>query len=142
MDRAYVEAVDLLGSFNRLDLVRVVKDGRTSDMHITRTVHRSDGTFGSFESSRVTVSFGPGRYSCDITADMLVLGLATIEPRDVKTQENLCFCGEDINYDVPGSEGGEFIATAEFVRKYPQFQVGGAVIGHAQCGLDHKLEPA
>lgn len=205
MDRKFVEAVDLLGTFKHDDPVRVTLLGEAPrDMWISRVIHRSDGKFGSYESSRVTVTYGPGRYSCSITAEQLVYGRATIEKREEVGEaepqkgffvhwggdhhyevlavssdgkecqvwhhgpilsakkrpdghwyfndrrvrfynpnpQEVCFCGEDINYDQPGNEGGEFTATAEFVIRHPQYVVGGAVIGHAQCGLDAGLEPA
>lgn len=79
----------------------------------------------------------------EITIGTLDLEIGVGNGRKSETsQENVCFCGEGINYEVPGDEGGEFTATAEFARSHPKFQVGDAVIGHAQCGLDHGLEPA
>jgi hypothetical protein len=80
----YPTAINLLSSFKPNDTVRVVKEGHTSNMYVSRTFHLADYSFGSPESGRVTVTYGPGRYACEITADMLVLGLATIESRAAK----------------------------------------------------------
>jgi hypothetical protein len=150
MDQRYLAAVNLLGSFKQNAPVRVVlEDGKPRDMYVSHIFHRADYSFGSPESGRVTVTYGPGRYACALTADMLVLGTASIEARTIEpvneqeeSQETICFCGEAINYEVPGSEGGEFTATGEFAKEHPNYQAGDAVIGHAQCGLDHGLEPA
>jgi hypothetical protein len=147
MDRVYIEAVDLLGSFKLNDKVRVtLTDDTPRDMYVSRTLHRCDGKFGSYESSRVTVTYGPGRYATSITADMLVHHRATIEKREeVEEQpaaESVCFCGEDIDYDKPGDEGGEFIATEEFVKDHPKYSMDRSVIAHAECGLGAGLEPA
>jgi hypothetical protein len=80
MDKRYVAAIDLLGSFKQNQPVKVtLADGKQRDMYVSRTIRRADHAFGSPESSRVTVSYGPGRYSTEITADMLVLGTAGIE---------------------------------------------------------------
>lgn len=78
----YTKAINLLESFKVKDLVRVVSDGHAADMYISRTARRSDGKFGSPQSTRVTVTYGPGRYAREVTADQLVHGLATIEARN------------------------------------------------------------
>lgn len=77
----YTKAINLLEGFKLKDKVRVVSDGHPLDMYVSRTARRSDGQFGSSQSTRVTVTFGPGRYSREVTADQLVHGLATIEAR-------------------------------------------------------------
>lgn len=83
MDRKYVEAVELLNSFTHDQPVLVtVKPSKQMKMWISRTAHRSDGAFGSYESTGVTVTYGVGRYATRICADKLVQGLATIEPRE------------------------------------------------------------
>lgn len=85
MDKLYTEAIGLLGSFKQNDQVRVtLVDGRPRDMYVSRTIHRADYSFGSPESSRITVTYGPGRYATEITADALVLGTAKIEARAAK----------------------------------------------------------
>lgn len=220
MDRKFVEAVDLLATFKHDDPVRVKEhtNDEPRDMWISRTIHRADGKFGSYESSRVTVTYGPGRYATKITAEMMVHLGATIEKRtedgEAEPQKGLlvdvagerhyevlsvssdgkscqvwhhgpiltaskradghwyfndrrvrfhnpkpdivdeildllkpvdetrCFCGEGINYDKPGDEGGEFVVNDRFLRSYPDHTFGESVIGHAQCGLDYGMEPA
>jgi hypothetical protein len=145
MDKRYVAAIDLLGSFAKNDPVRVTLDhtGKVHDMYVSRTMRRADYAYGSPESSRVTVTYGPGRYACEVTADMLVLGTASIAQRpSLPAAESTCFCGEDIDYDKPGDEGGEFIATEEFVKDHPKYDMDRSVIAHAGCGLDAGLEPA
>lgn len=73
------DAVDVLSKLRTGDEVRVMLDGREYTMHVTREIHRSDGKYGSYESSRVRVSFGPGRYSTDVTAERIAAGTQHIE---------------------------------------------------------------
>lgn len=156
MDQRYTAAIELLKSFELNAPVRVVlPDGKPNDMYVSRTMHRADHAFGSPESSRVTVTYGPGRYACDVTADMLVLGTASIAARTSGTpvveeimdllksvDETVCFCGEDIDYDKPGDEGGEFIGTEQFFKDHPKCDPNSSVIAHAECGLGAGLVPA
>lgn len=79
MNPKIIKAVDLLASFDVGDPVRVTFDGRVHDMVVSRAIHRSDGQFGSYESSRITVTFGPGRYATEVTAEQLAAGSQTLE---------------------------------------------------------------
>lgn len=57
-----------LGKLNEGDPVIVVIDGQEHQMAVSRRLSRGDpGGYGAMESSYVIVSFGPGRYSTDIT---------------------------------------------------------------------------
>lgn len=78
MKREYVEAVNLLSVLRKGDMVEFTEGDRAYSMYVYREIHRSDGQFGSYESNRVTVTYGPGRYSRDITADQMVHGQAGI----------------------------------------------------------------
>ncbi|MFJ9037902.1 hypothetical protein ACIRF8_15080 [Streptomyces sp. NPDC102406] len=69
------EAINLLWSLDRGDLVRVTHQNRVDEVKVTRTAHHSDGPHGDRDSVVATVSYGPGRYSFDIAA------LALAEPR-------------------------------------------------------------
>ena len=60
MDRKITDAVTYLADLRVGDVIAVTDDGRTYDMTVTRPLHRSDGQYGSYESSRVTVSLGVG----------------------------------------------------------------------------------
>lgn len=106
MDRKIIEAVDLLGTFEYDDPVRVTLKGEEPrDMWISRTIHRSDGAYGSYESNRVTATYGPGRYSCSITAEMLAYRRASIEKREVTGEAEpqkgfLVHVGTERSYEV------------------------------------------
>jgi len=78
MKREYAVAVNLLSTLKRGDMVEFIDGSKTYTMAVTREIHRSDGQFGSYESSRVTVSYGPGRYSRDLTADQMVHGFLDV----------------------------------------------------------------
>lgn len=79
MNTNIIEAVDLLATLKHDDKVKVTADGRTNDMYVSRTLHRADGAYGSYESSRVTVTFGPGRYAREVTAEQIADGRVAIE---------------------------------------------------------------
>lgn len=80
MNERYAAAIELLGSFTRNQPVQVTdEDGNQHDMYVAREIHR--GTFGVADSSRILVTRGPGYGDAPITADMLALGIATIEAR-------------------------------------------------------------
>lgn len=66
------EAIALISSLKDGDPVLVTRDGRTKLMFVSGAPRRSDGAFGSPESTRVTVTFGPGRYATEVAADNLV----------------------------------------------------------------------
>jgi hypothetical protein len=61
------------------DRVLVGQDGRTHEMYVDqRGVHRCDGPYGSWESTRVTVTFGPGRYCREVDVDAIHAGFVTL----------------------------------------------------------------
>jgi acyl-CoA thioesterase FadM len=64
-------AVDFLASLKYGDKLMVTANGRESEMTVTREIHRSDGPSGSYESSQVTVSYGPGRYAFELKAEAM-----------------------------------------------------------------------
>jgi len=66
-----IAAHDLLASFRIGDLVTVTFDGKDHDMIVSRELRRSDGAYGSYESSQITVTYGPGRYSREVKAEQL-----------------------------------------------------------------------
>jgi hypothetical protein len=68
------EAVNFLHTLRRGDTVRVTSGGRTSELKVTRPAHYSDGPHGAYESLAVTVSYGPGRYAFDVTAQAMAPG--------------------------------------------------------------------
>lgn len=72
------DAIDTLSVLKVGDSVEVTEDGRTSTMLVTRPIHRSDGAFGSVESNRVTVSYGPGRYATEVHAERMADGRQAI----------------------------------------------------------------
>ena len=63
-----MDAVAFLGSLKAGDRVRVTREGRTNDLTVSVGPRRADGASGSIESTRVTVSYGVGRYSFGISA--------------------------------------------------------------------------
>lgn len=79
MDRKIVLAVDLLASLRLGQWVHLTENGRTHEMYVSREIRRADGDFGSYESSRVTVTFGVGQYACEVTAERLAAGTQILE---------------------------------------------------------------
>ena len=74
-----IEEISTIASLRIGDAVSVTRDGRSLDMTVTTDPHRGDsGGFGSVESTRVTVSLGPGRYSATISADAVAHGYTSI----------------------------------------------------------------
>ena len=73
------DAVTLLGGLRRDEPVTVTFEGRHRQMTVSRPLHRCDGQSGSYESSRVTVTYGPGRYSREVTAEQMASGEVSIE---------------------------------------------------------------
>lgn len=73
------DAVERLSRLEPGQHVLLTEDGRTHEMYVSRTIRRSDGSFGSYESSRVTVTFGPGRYATEIYAERVAEGKQTFE---------------------------------------------------------------
>lgn len=72
MEREMAKAIELISSLKDGDLVRVTRDGRTDVMAVSGVPRRCDGAFGPVESIRVTVGYGPGRYSTEVSAENLV----------------------------------------------------------------------
>lgn len=72
MSPEMVQAIDLITSLRPGDRVKVTRDGRTNVMNVQSPPSRSDGRFGSPESTGVTVSYGPGRYATRVEAGDLV----------------------------------------------------------------------
>lgn len=64
-------AIQLIGSLKVHDFVRVTRDGRTDVLEVTQGPRRSDGPFGSPESTHVTVAY-PRGYAFEVSADHLV----------------------------------------------------------------------
>lgn len=81
ISKAIRDAVDLLSSFREGDAVAVTESGRTNDFTVSRDARRSDGAFGSYESTHITVSMGVGRYAREVTAEQLAAGRCTITRR-------------------------------------------------------------
>ncbi|MET7363202.1 hypothetical protein ABZS76_32860 [Streptomyces sp. NPDC005562] len=66
--RSMMDAVAFLGGLKVGDRVRVTREGRTADLTVSWGPRRADGALGSVESTRVTVSYGVGRYSFEVSA--------------------------------------------------------------------------
>lgn len=79
MDRRITNAVDFIATLRTHDLVQVTMNGRRYNMEVSREMHRCDGAFGSYESNRVTVTFGPGGYAREVTAEQIANGTVEIE---------------------------------------------------------------
>lgn len=79
MEKKITDAVEFLASLKYGETVKVTFDGRTNDMSVSRAAHRADGPFGEYESTRVTVTYGPGRYAREVTAGQIADGSASIE---------------------------------------------------------------
>lgn len=75
MDGAMSRAVRAVSELHPGDTVEVTTVGaKPLTMTVTGGPRRGDGAFGSPESTRVTVSLGPGRYSMELTADQVAKG--------------------------------------------------------------------
>lgn len=72
MEREMTRAIDLINSLHEGDWVKVTEHGRTSTMIVMSGQSRSDGRFGSYESTGVTVGYGRGRYATRVEAGNLV----------------------------------------------------------------------
>lgn len=79
MRKEITAAVEYLSTLKTGDPVTVKDGGREYNMFVSRPARRSDGPFGSYESTRVTVTFGPGRYSREVTAEQMANGSVDIE---------------------------------------------------------------
>lgn len=113
MERAMVEAVELIASLKDGDPVLVTRDGRTNLMFVAGAPRRCDGQYGPLESLRVTVTFGPGRYATEVSAENLVRtkrghGYVGGGTELVKVEEDACLVGTDLHpeHDYP-ADGGE-----------------------------------
>lgn len=113
MERAMTEAIDLIASLRDGDAVLVTRDGRTSVMFVSGGPRRCDGAFGPIESTRVTVTFGPGRYSTEVSAEDLVRtkrgrGYVGGGTKLIRVEDTDCLIGTDLRpeHDFP-ADGGE-----------------------------------
>lgn len=73
-----IRAVETLTALRVGQAVTVTDSGRTYEMIVSREARRSDGAFGSYESTYATVTFGPGRYSIDIRAEKIAAGVQAV----------------------------------------------------------------
>lgn len=79
MRAGIVDAVRVLGSLQVGDAVTVVDGGRElTGLTVSRPMRRSDGAYGSVESSHVTVTYGPGRYAFEVRAESIAAGRQSI----------------------------------------------------------------
>lgn len=68
-------AIHLLQDLEVGDQVVLTEAGREPlQMTVTVPARRSDGETGSIESTRVTVSLGPGRYATEVKAELVAAG--------------------------------------------------------------------
>ena len=74
-------AFTLLASLKVGDAVTLTEDGRvlSPGLYVSREARRSGGEFGSWESLRVTVTYGPGRYATEVSADAIGAGRYILE---------------------------------------------------------------
>lgn len=64
-----------LASLHVGDVVTITRDGRDNTVTVQRSLHRSDpGGFGSWDHSKVTVGYGPGRWNTEVSAAGLEAG--------------------------------------------------------------------
>ena len=75
---AILAAIRFIDSLKAGEAVTLTADGRQNLMHVSRTAHRSDGAYGSVVSTRVTVTYGPGRYSTEVGAEAMASGHLTL----------------------------------------------------------------
>ena len=78
MRKEMVDAVRTLQALTLGQAVDVVLEGRAHRMTVSRTARRSDGAYGSYESTNVTVTLGVGGYSTEVWARLLVTGQQSI----------------------------------------------------------------
>lgn len=71
-------AAGFISSLRPGDAVVVTQDGRELEMTVSRGPGRSDGAYGTWESIRVTVTLGPGRYSTEVGAEHVARGRMSI----------------------------------------------------------------
>lgn len=78
MRQEMIEAVNTLTALRRGDAVTVTLNGRVREMTVSQEARRSDGAYGSYESTHVIVTFGPGRFSTEARAESIVAGQQSI----------------------------------------------------------------
>jgi hypothetical protein len=79
--REILDAIDVIARLKVGDRVEVTEDERGPYvMYVSQPVSRSDGQFGSIESTGVYVHFGVGRYGTRIQADHVGSGRQSIRP--------------------------------------------------------------
>lgn len=91
MTPAMTAAIALVNSLREEQLVRVHVDNVDHLMVVSRGPRRSDGAFGSPESTRVTVSYGLGKWSFEVVADAVAAGRVGIEPVVTDLAKPWCF---------------------------------------------------
>jgi hypothetical protein len=84
------DAHEFLARLHAGDRVRVTIDGRQNDMTVSREIRLADGAYGSWESARVTVTLGSGRWSTELIADAIGNGRQAAERLHACPQ-----CGEE-----------------------------------------------
>jgi hypothetical protein len=76
--REILDAIDVIASLKVGDRIEVTEDGRTYAMTVSQPVSRSDGRFGSLESTGVYAHIRPGGYGTRIQADHVGAGRVAI----------------------------------------------------------------
>lgn len=67
-----IQARDFLAGLRPGDPVRLLWDGKQHDLTVQRPLRTADpGGFGSLESQRVTIGYGPGRWNTEVTVERL-----------------------------------------------------------------------
>jgi hypothetical protein len=81
--REILDAIDFLNSLKEGEAVTVSEGTRElpPGLYVSRTARRCDGAFGSVESTHVTITYGPGRYTFEVHADTIGNGRHTIARR-------------------------------------------------------------
>lgn len=78
--REILNAIDTIARLKVGDRLEVTEDGRTHVMTVSQPVSRSDGQFGSIESTGVYAHIRPGGYGTRIQADHVGNGRMSIRP--------------------------------------------------------------
>jgi len=77
MDQKICSAVEQLGSYitgDRLLVTDHTSGSHVYEMTVTRPLHRCDGAFGSYESSRISAQIRIAGYAREITAEQIASG--------------------------------------------------------------------
>jgi hypothetical protein len=77
------EAHTFLASLKVGEPVLIHRDGRTNEVTVQRELTPGDGGgFGSWDHSRVTVGYGPGRWNTEVTPAAIEAGFVALERDD------------------------------------------------------------